>query len=180
MKSLRDILLRNIARKVCRLTGSTGPYRKIRGLFRRDTDFSKSNCHGSTLYMLGLNRGNSNSPEYKSPEDMDAILSDYFFRSQANNGIVIAFRGGDSTLKHTAINYPTIEGNFMLHQSDIGSPFELTTLTRYLERNPDLKTEASIEYHKYFPDGKNISVYSLRSGFNPGFIPGSGKSSSPF
>ena len=180
MDNLKKIVLKSIARNVCRLTGSKKPYRKIRGLARKSNkDFLKSNCHGFTVYMLGLNGGNSDSPKEKSSVDMDTFLTDYCYRSQEHNGLIIAFREGDGFLDHTAISYPTPQGTFMLHQLNRGSPFEITTLTSYLDKNPSLKTEASIEFHKYFPDGMNTSGYSSRPSFNPNLNPNFKPSCSP-
>ena len=159
MDNLRKIIFKSIARNVCRLTGSTKPYRKIRGLFRnKSKDFLQSNCHGFTLHMLGLDE-ESPIPKYVNYDFMDSFLSDYCFKSQLNNGLIVGFREGDQTLGHTGIIFPTSQGSILIHQPDIGRHFKLTTLDSYLKENPELKTETSIEYYKYFPDKMNLSIY---------------------
>ena len=158
MSNLRKIVLKSIAKNVCRLTGSTKPYRKIMGLSRKtNKDFSESNCHGFTMYMLGLGEENSGYLKYVNYDIMDSFLTDNCFKSQKNNGLIIAFREGDKTLGHTGIFIPNTNNSIIIHQPGCGSPFEFTTLDNYLNKTPDLKLETTIEYYKYFPDNLNIS-----------------------
>ena len=157
MDNLKRIVLKSIARNVCRLIGSTRPYRKIRGLARKSNkDFLKSNCHGFTLYMLGFDKNNF-APKYVVHIFMDSFLTDNCFKSQENNGLIIAFREGDETLGHTGIFIPNTNDSIIIHQPGCGSPFEFTTLDNYLNKTPDLKLETTIEYYKYFPENSNIS-----------------------
>ena len=80
MSNLRKIVLKSIAKNVCRLTGSTKPYRKIMGLSRKtNKDFSESNCHGFTMYMLGLGEENSGYLKYVNYDIMDSFLTDNCF-----------------------------------------------------------------------------------------------------
>ena len=159
MDNLKRIVLKSIARNVCRLTGSTRPYRKIRGLARKSNkDFLKSNCHGFTLYMLGFDKNNF-APKYVDHIFMDSFLTDYCFPSRLNNGLIVGFREGDEILAHTGVICPTYQGPILIHQPDISKPFEFTTLDHYIEKNPNLKIETSMEYYKYFPDDANLSIY---------------------
>tara|TARA_B100002003_G_C13859940_1_gene421066 strand:- start:43 stop:546 length:504 start_codon:yes stop_codon:yes gene_type:complete len=166
MDNLKKIVLRSIARNVCRLTGSKKPYRKIRGLARKSNkDFLKSNCHGFTLYMLGFGE-NPELPRFADHYVMDGFLTDYCYESQKGNGLIVAFREGDETLAHTGIICSTHNDPILIHQPDKGIPFKTTTLDRYLEENPLIRTETSIEFYKYFPDNRNLPVYGSRFDLN--------------
>jgi hypothetical protein len=159
MSNLKKTILKGIARNVCRLTGNTRSYRMIRGLARKSKkDFLRSNCHGLTLYMLGFGES-SESPRFVHHYVMDGFLTDYCYESRRDNGLIVAFREGDETLAHTGVICPTHQGPILIHQPDISKPFEFTTLDYYIEKNPSLKTETSIEYYKYFPDDANLSIY---------------------
>jgi hypothetical protein len=166
MSNLKKTILKGIARNVCRLTGNTRSYRMIRGLARKSKkDFLESNCHGLTLYMLGFGES-SESPRFAHHHVMDGFLTDYCYESRRDNGLIVAFREGDETLAHTGIICSTHNDPILIHQPDVGVPFKSTTLNRYLEENPLIRKETSMEFYKYFPDNGNLPMHGSRFDIN--------------
>ncbi len=156
MDDIQKRIIRNLARTVYRLTGNPKSYKRIRRVFRKSKKFN-SNCHGFTLYLLGIDI--SENPRYIDYRDMEAFLIESCFKSRKENGIITIFRNGDEELEHSGIMMPAGEDYFITHQRDTGLPYEMITFENFYNKNPTMKHEMNEEYYKFFPNYLSIPSF---------------------
>src|SRR3989338_58185 len=157
MDSTKNHLIKYLACSVARSTGNVNAYRRIRRFFSTERKADGVNCHGFTLFALGIDP--SPRPRYIDPEIMEEFLYEGCFRSQMGNGTIIAFIEGRSDIAHTSVYIPTSQSPLLIQKKDIGFKYSIKTLEQVFEDDPVLKHETRIEFYKYMPKYGKIPSY---------------------
>lgn len=152
MDEIKKRIVKNLARTVCRLTGSIKPYRRIMNLVNGRKDYTNriecegTNAFGFVLHVLGVDH--ARYPRYVDYIDFERFLLDNCIRSRKENCLIVAFRTNGDELEHSGIYTEP----YFIHQADIGKAFRITTLDRFFLEDPSLKRESELEYYKFFPE----------------------------